>query len=85
MSESPIGPAVRILTEKVYMIALIKTSSVQVGIDQLCNAPTHQIWQNLDIVLKVGESVQTVHEETGHIVLDKYKMVKPLKNGRKYY
>lgn len=85
LSNNPIGPAVRFLNEKIYMIALLRTSNVHSGIDQLCNAPSFQIWQNLDLVLKIGESVLTMSEEAGHIVLDKAKMVKPLVNGRRYY
>lgn len=85
LSSNPILPAMRFMKEKIYMIALIKTCKVNFGGDQLCNAPSFQIWQSLDLVLKIGESVQTINDEAGHITLDKPKMVKALVNGRRYY
>jgi hypothetical protein len=55
------------------------------GFHELCNAQTHMIWQALDVIVRIGESIQTVSEEVGHVAMDKPKLVRNLVNGKKYY
>ncbi|KAI8839608.1 hypothetical protein BC829DRAFT_492793 [Chytridium lagenaria] len=48
------------------------------------NAQEHVLWQNLDVVVKIGESVDTIGEVVGKIRMDSVKMVRDLINGREY-
>jgi hypothetical protein len=81
----PIGPAVRALRENIYFTTLLNSSAVNNGFHELCNAQTHMIWQSLDVVVRIGESIQTVSEEVGHVAMDKPKLIRKLVNGKKYY
>ncbi|KAI9342013.1 hypothetical protein BDR26DRAFT_859936 [Obelidium mucronatum] len=83
---SPIGPAVRATQESIYLITLIKTSErLGIGLYDLCNAETYYIWQKLDYVCRIGESITTIEEEIGKITIDKASLVRPLRNGKQYY
>lgn len=81
----PIGPSVRILKEEIYFNTLVHTSSINSGFWELCNAPQHMIWQALDIIMRVGETIQTTAEDVGHVACDKPKLIANFQNGRKYY
>ena len=84
LSEHPIGPAIRALKEKAYFMTILN-SSTNAGLHELCNAQTHQVWQALDNVVRIGESIQTVSEEVGHVSMDRPKLIRSLVNGKKYY
>ncbi|KAJ3013806.1 UNVERIFIED_CONTAM: hypothetical protein HDU68_000532 [Siphonaria sp. JEL0065] len=72
---SPIGPAVRATQESIYLITLMKTSErVGIGLYDLCNAETYYIWQKLDFVCRIGESIATIDDEVGKITIDKASM-----------
>jgi hypothetical protein len=85
ISNTPFGPAIRLIKEKVYFTALVSSSSFNFGFSELCNSPTHSIWQVLDVHAVIGESIKTINDEAGHVVVDKPKLVRPLTNGRRYY
>ncbi|KAJ3354685.1 hypothetical protein HDU83_004907 [Entophlyctis luteolus] len=75
LSPSPIGPAVRAAKEPIYSAALLSSScNIGNGIESLCNAETYAIWQVLDVKCKVGESLDTLDDETGKIVVDKLSL-----------
>lgn len=84
LSKTPILPAVRAVHEGVYFTVLLMNSSMTENLDMMNNAPTYAIWHNLDKVVKVGEHVSSIEEDVGVIIMDKPKVVKPLKNGRRY-
>ncbi|KAJ3235508.1 hypothetical protein HDU81_000388 [Chytriomyces hyalinus] len=86
MSTTPIGPAVRATQESVYLMTLVSASpNLGGGLYELCNAETYAIWQKLDARCRIGESVRTLNEEMGKIVVERASLVRPLKNGRGYY
>ena len=80
----PLSPSIRAMKENIYFTTLLADSNMGDNLKGLCNAPTHQIWQSLDIVVRIGESIMTQDEEVGHITLDKPKVVRPLVNARRY-
>lgn len=84
ISNTPVGPAMRAIKESIYFTTLLGDSNYSEHLRGLCNAPTHAIWQALDVVVRVGESVATRDDEVGFITLDKPKFVRELTNGRKY-
>jgi len=84
MSDCPSGPAIRAVKDNIYFTTLLADSNFSDHIRGLCNAPSYAIWQGLDIVVRVGESIESVEEEVGHITMDKPKLVRPMVNGRKY-
>jgi hypothetical protein len=83
LSHEPIGPAVRMIRENVYFLTLLNGTTAVGGFDELSNAPSYTIWQNMDVVLRVGESANTLEETIGHITMDKPKTVRSMANGRK--
>jgi hypothetical protein len=84
LNKAPAGPAIRAVKESVYFTTLLADSNFSDNLRGLCNAPTFAIWQGLDIVVRVGESVESMDDEVGHITMDKPKLVRPLTNGRRY-
>jgi hypothetical protein len=84
INSSPATPAIRAVKENAYFTTLLADSNFSENIRGLCNAPTFAIWQALDATVKVGESVESMEEDVGHIVMEKPKLVRPLVNGRKY-
>ncbi|KAJ3241650.1 hypothetical protein HDU78_001721 [Chytriomyces hyalinus] len=85
-SPNPIGPAVRATSESVYLMTLLTSSPhLGVGLNELCNAETYAIWQRLDVICRIGESLDTLEEEIGKIIVDKPSLVRPVQNGKKYY
>jgi hypothetical protein len=85
LNSAPAGPGIRAVREGPYFTTLLADSNFSDNIRGLCNAPTFAIWQGLDVRVRVGEAVETMDDEVGHIVMDKAKMVRQLVNGRKYY
>jgi hypothetical protein len=85
LSEHPVGPGVRAMREDIYFTTLLNSSALNNGFHELCNAQTHMIWQVLDVIVRIGESIHTVSEEVGHIAMDKPKLIRNLVNGKKYY
>ncbi|TPX34475.1 hypothetical protein SmJEL517_g02827 [Synchytrium microbalum] len=84
LSSSPISPGVRAVRDEAYFMTLLSGAGLLSGFGLFGNSPTYTIWQNLDVVARIGESMQTIEDEVGKISLDKVKLVRPLKNGRKY-
>jgi hypothetical protein len=84
LSAVPAGPAIRAQQESIYFTTLLADSNLGDNLKGLCNAPTHAIWQSLDIVVRIGESIMTQDEDIGHITMDKPKVVRPMVNARKY-
>jgi hypothetical protein len=84
LSEDCIGPGIRIIQNQPYFSTLVSCSRLAMGTDEMCNAPAYQIWQRMDVVMRVGESIDTVDDEMGHLILDKPKMVSGIKNGKRY-
>ncbi|KAJ3298045.1 hypothetical protein HDU79_000896 [Rhizoclosmatium sp. JEL0117] len=86
ISPNPIGPAVRATHENIYLMTLLTSSPhLGIGINELCNAETYAIWQRLDVVCRIGESLDTLEEEVGKIIVDKPSLVRPIQNGKKYF
>ena len=85
ISTHPMGPGIRVLKDKSYFMTLMNSSTSISGLHELANAQTHMIWQALDLVLRVGESIQTTSEEVGHIAVEKPKLVREMVNGKRYY
>ncbi|KAI9342020.1 hypothetical protein BDR26DRAFT_859944 [Obelidium mucronatum] len=86
LSPNPIGPAVRATHESIYLMTLLTSSPhLGVGINELCNAETYAIWQRLDVVCRIGESLDTLEDEVGKIIVDKPSLVRPIQNGKKYF
>ena len=85
LSAIPIGPGVRIVKEDIYFLTLVNSAGIIQGMNELCNAPAHTIWQTLDVVVRIGESLATRSEVVGHITMDKPKLIRSLTNGKQYY
>lgn len=84
MSESPIGPAIRATQEVIYFVVLLSTSRIGQGLYEYSNAESFEIWQSLDVTVRIGESVNTIEDELGQIVADKPKYVRNLQFSRRY-
>jgi len=84
LAENPLGPVVRVVTDNEYFTTFIRGSTIASNLDGLSNAPKHAIWQCLDIVVRVGESIATRDDTIGVLTLDKPKLVRGLTNGKKY-
>ncbi|KAJ3094668.1 hypothetical protein HK100_006065 [Physocladia obscura] len=82
----PIGPAVRATQESVYLMTLLTSSPhLGIGLNDLCNAETYAIWHKLDVVCRIGESLDTLENDIGKIVVDRPQMVRGIQNGKKYF
>jgi hypothetical protein len=77
------GPGIRTNEEFTYFTIVLADSQYS-NMSGYCNAPNYGIWQFLDVEVCVGESIQTIEEDCGIIIMDKKKLVRPLLNGRKY-
>ncbi|KAI8838721.1 hypothetical protein BJ741DRAFT_707156 [Chytriomyces cf. hyalinus JEL632] len=84
LSPVPLGPAIRIVTQPIFFIALLSESPFGVNLQGTANGQSHVMWQQLDLVARIGESLDTLGEPIGRIRLDRPRMVKNLKNGRFY-
>ncbi len=83
-SESPISPCIRAVEEVIYFVVLLSTSRIAQGLYEYSNAETFEIWQSLDVIVRIGEALNTVDEDIGQIVADKPKYVRPFTNSRRY-
>ncbi|KAJ1549046.1 hypothetical protein HK405_010718 [Cladochytrium tenue] len=83
-SESPIGPAVRATRDFVYFLTLFSSSELACALCELGNAESYAIWQELDVVARIGEGIHSLDNLVGQIVIDKPNLVRALQNGRKY-
>ena len=84
LSDIPAGPAIRAMKECIYFATLLSDSNLADNLKGQSNSATHQLWQSLDIIVRIGESIMTQDEEIGHITMDKAKVVRPMSNGRRY-
>ncbi|KAI9337892.1 hypothetical protein DFJ73DRAFT_646329 [Zopfochytrium polystomum] len=84
LSPNPIGPAVRATREYVYLLTLLAPTQMTVALNDLGNAETYSIWQELDVIARIGESIHTLDNPIGQLIIDKPNMVRPIQNGRKY-
>ncbi|KAJ3210299.1 hypothetical protein HDU67_005418 [Dinochytrium kinnereticum] len=81
---TPITPALRALSDPSYFLTLLSDSPFTSNLVGTANAQEHVLWQNLDVVIKIGESVDTIGEPVGRIRMGTKKMVRDLKNAREY-
>lgn len=84
ISRNPIGPAARIHLDNAYFATLMSSSSQCQDIVEMCNSESFEIWQALDRVVRVGESLNSYEDDIGQIVLEKPKVVRSFRNGRRY-
>lgn len=84
LSVAPVVPAIRAVKESAYFTTQLPYSTFGDNLHGLCNASTFATWQSLDIIVQIGESVETTTDRNGYITMDKKKLVRPLVNGRKY-
>ncbi|ORY52424.1 hypothetical protein BCR33DRAFT_317577 [Rhizoclosmatium globosum] len=83
-SPVPLGPAINIVTKPMYFISLLCESPFWVSLQGTANAQGHVVWQQLDHITRIGESLDTLGEPIGRIKIERPKMVKNLVNGRIY-
>ncbi|KAJ2999347.1 hypothetical protein HDV02_003128 [Globomyces sp. JEL0801] len=83
-SDSLIYPALQFCQNQNYfMLKLIGHPTV---VDQIhSEISTHEIWTHFDKVGRVGETVETITEDKGMIILGKPSLVQSLKKNRLYY
>ncbi|KAJ3410406.1 hypothetical protein HDV05_003817 [Chytridiales sp. JEL 0842] len=81
---SPITPGIRILRDPAYFTSLLGDSPFNAALQGTNNAQNHVIWQALDTVVRIGETLEPLDEYVGQIKLERPKLVKPLINGRMY-
>ncbi|KAJ3330628.1 hypothetical protein HDU91_003524, partial [Kappamyces sp. JEL0680] len=86
-STIPIYPAIRLIEDRTYFSIMVSKNSTAAAIvkDAGGLSENSDIWPRLDTSFKVGESRSTADDdEKGLIVLDKPRMVAPLKWGKQY-
>jgi len=76
---------VRAIKDSIFFTTLLCSTTIDNGFHELCNSPTHELWQALDVNVRIGETIQTMSEDVGHVTMDKPKLVTGLKNGKRYY
>jgi hypothetical protein len=83
-SHVPIGPAIRLASEKTYLTVMLSTQTELLqGMNG--NTATTEIWSKLDFPVRVGEHVSTRDDpDVGHIVMDKPKFVGPFTFAKRY-
>ena len=69
---SPIAPAIRLIHDPTYFMTLLADSPFTIFLNGTNNAPKHVIWQALDTVGRLGETLDTLNEQIGHIKIDRY-------------
>jgi hypothetical protein len=69
---TPLGPAINIIQDPTYFFTMLCESPFASSLQFTANAQRHVIWQTLDTVVKVGESVDWVDEPVGKIKMDRY-------------
>lgn len=72
------------MSENTYFMRLLRSSPLSSAIGECCNSETFEIWQQLDIKIRLGESARTAGDEWGLIQIDKTNKVVYLQNDRRY-
>ncbi|KAJ3218780.1 hypothetical protein HDU67_004028 [Dinochytrium kinnereticum] len=85
LHKHPITPALRALRDPSYFMTLLADSPFSINLAGTANAPSYVFWQALDMVVKIGESVDTLSEPIGHVRMEREKFVRPLSNEKAYY
>lgn len=65
LSKNPIGPATRLHNDNAYFATLLSSSSQCQDIVEMCNSESFEIWQALDHVVRVGESLNSYEDDIG--------------------
>jgi hypothetical protein len=76
LNPKPVGPAVRVVREASYFTTLLSDSNFSDGLRGLANSPTYAVWQALDLIVRVGEAMDSIDDDVGHIAMDKPKLSK---------
>ncbi|KAJ3098511.1 hypothetical protein HDU97_003967 [Phlyctochytrium planicorne] len=69
-NKHPIMPAMRALRDPTYFMTLLADSPFSINLVGTANAPGYVFWQSLDLVVKIGESVDTLSDPIGHIKME---------------
>ncbi|KAI9351332.1 hypothetical protein BDR26DRAFT_929801 [Obelidium mucronatum] len=83
-SEIPLGPAIRVIRQPTYFMSVLCESPFAVNLVGTGNAQEHVIWQAIDVIVRIGESFETMEEPVGRIKMERPKLVRSLANGRMY-
>jgi hypothetical protein len=67
----PLGPAIRIIKDPTYFMALLAESSFSVLLHGASNAQRFVIWQALDTVVRIGETLEPLDDSVGKIKMDR--------------
>jgi hypothetical protein len=68
---TPLGPAMRILKDPTYFMALLAESPFAILLTGASNAQRFVIWQALDTVVRIGETLEPLDEHVGKIKMDR--------------
>ena len=66
-----ITPAIKAISDPVYLIALLSESPFMDMVRGTVNSQRHVIWQSLDVVVRIGESLDIIDENIGKIRMDR--------------
>ncbi|KAJ3308748.1 hypothetical protein HDU76_003827, partial [Blyttiomyces sp. JEL0837] len=80
----PILPAMRVVEDPSFFMALLTDSPFTFNLIGTAYAPKHVIWQSLDTVVRVGESVDSLELPVGRVKIERPRLVRPFTNGRMY-
>ncbi|KAJ3239908.1 hypothetical protein HDU78_002566 [Chytriomyces hyalinus] len=83
-SDVPLGPAIRVITQPTYFMSVFCESPFSVMLVGTGNAQVHVLWQAVDVVVRIGESLETMDEPIGRIKMERPKLVQAMTNGRMY-
>ncbi|KAJ3203395.1 hypothetical protein HDU82_006622, partial [Entophlyctis luteolus] len=61
-SATPLGPAVRVIKQPTYFMSVLCESPFAINLNGTGNAQAHVIWQAIDVVVRIGESLETIEE-----------------------
>ncbi|KAJ3215734.1 hypothetical protein HDU67_010372 [Dinochytrium kinnereticum] len=82
--KAPITPAMKTLEKPTYFSNLLCESPFAANIYGTANASRHSVWQNLDVVARIGEALDTSDDTIGIIRMDRPKFVREFINGKMY-
>ncbi|KAJ3117728.1 hypothetical protein HDU96_005858 [Phlyctochytrium bullatum] len=71
--QTPISPAQRALQDPTYFMTLLMDSPFTINLVGIANAPPYVFWQSLDIMVKIGESIDTLGDPVGHVKMERSK------------
>ena len=69
--KTPLLPGIRMMKDPTYFMTLLCDSPFTTFLVGTNNAPKHVIWQALDQVARIGETLETLEESIGHIKLER--------------